>query len=156
MNRSEPSPMSNWQLETYLHEHIPLTQSMELSVQQSNLDSVELAAPLEPNVNHRNTVFGGSIAALAMLAGWGLSYMHLRNWPDPIQIVIQRNELEFEEPVEGPFTARCESPGEPDWPETRARMDRWDKARVHLDVNLTVDEKHVGEFQGAYVVLVQT
>jgi len=51
------------ELESYLHAHIPLTRAMQVSVVSVEPDSVLLSAPLAPNTNHRDTVFGGSAAA---------------------------------------------------------------------------------------------
>ena len=45
------------ELELYLHEHIPLSKAMAVSVVVANQDEVVLGAPLEPNINHREAVF---------------------------------------------------------------------------------------------------
>jgi thioesterase domain-containing protein len=127
---------------------------MELQVERSRTDSVVLKAPLEPNVNHRETVFGGSAAALAMLAGWGLVYINVNDWIDSKRIVIQQNEMAFEEPIKGTFTASCESPPDSEWNEVRSNLNRWDKARIHLDVTVAVEGERVGTFEGAYVIVV--
>jgi len=50
--------MSPAELESYLHEHIPLSKAMAVSVAEASVDSVTVSAPLEPNINHRATVFG--------------------------------------------------------------------------------------------------
>jgi thioesterase domain-containing protein len=154
VNTSDSSSLTETELEDYLHNHIPLTKHMELTVDRSRSDSVILRAPLEPNVNHRETVFGGSAAALAMLTGWGLVYINVNDWIDSKRIVIQHNEMAFEEPIKGTFTASCESPPDAEWNEVRSNLNRWDKARIHLDVTLTVEGDRVGKFNGAYVIVV--
>lgn len=53
-----------------LYDRIPLSQAMAVSVISIAEDGIILTAPLDPNINHRNTVFGGSISTLAILAGW--------------------------------------------------------------------------------------
>jgi thioesterase domain-containing protein len=68
--------MSPATLQAYLHEHIPLTRALAVEVVEVGLQRVQLAAPLAPNRNHRQTAFGGSVASLAMLAGW--SWLHAR------------------------------------------------------------------------------
>ena len=50
-------------VERYLHRHIPLTAAMGVRVAAVTLQRAELRAPLAPNINHRETVFGGSAAA---------------------------------------------------------------------------------------------
>ena len=49
---------------------------MEVTVVEASLHQVVLSAPLAPNINHRETVFGGSASAVAILAAW--SMLHLR------------------------------------------------------------------------------
>jgi hypothetical protein len=58
------------ELERYLHEHIPLSRAMGVAVDSATTDGVRLRAPLAPNINHRETVFGGSASALCILAAW--------------------------------------------------------------------------------------
>ena len=53
-------------IERYLHEHIPLTTHMEVGVDRIDGTGVRLTAPLAPNINHRQTAFGGSVAALRL------------------------------------------------------------------------------------------
>lgn len=69
--------MSPGELQTYLHAHIPLSGAMQVSVVQAALEGVVLSAPLAPNINHRDTVFGGSASAVASLAAWSLLHTRL-------------------------------------------------------------------------------
>jgi thioesterase domain-containing protein len=57
-------------VEAYLHEHIPLSGNMVVRVVCCDESGVTPAAPLEPNINHRHTMFGGSVSALAIRAAW--------------------------------------------------------------------------------------
>src|SRR6185312_7839954 len=50
-------------LERYLHEQIPLSAAMGLRARVATSECVQLVAPLGPNVNHNDTIFGGSAAA---------------------------------------------------------------------------------------------
>ncbi|PSB47247.1 YiiD C-terminal domain-containing protein, partial [Chamaesiphon polymorphus] len=59
-------------VEQYLHEHIPLSKAMAVSVSSIDSSGVILSAPLQPNINHRSTVFGGSISAVSVLSAWTL------------------------------------------------------------------------------------
>ena len=59
--------MTNESLEAYIHRQIPITAAMGVQVIEATADRVELSTPLAPNINHRETVFGGSAAAVATL-----------------------------------------------------------------------------------------
>jgi len=56
--------MQPTELQTSLHERIPLSRAMGVTVPQAEPTGVVLSAPLAPNVNHSGTVFGGSAAAV--------------------------------------------------------------------------------------------
>lgn len=62
--------MNSLQVEQYLHQNIPISQQMAVSVVSIDEKGVILAAPLLPNINHHGTVFGGSISNLAILSAW--------------------------------------------------------------------------------------
>ena len=90
-------------LQQYLHEHIPLSRAMQVTVLAASVEEVLLAAPLAPNINHRETVFGGSASAVCILAAWSLVQVRLRAAGMPGRLVIQRNLMEYLLPVSGNF-----------------------------------------------------
>jgi thioesterase domain-containing protein len=92
-------------LQKVLLEEIPLTQAMGLRVLEAHLGQVILAAPLEPNHNHKSTAFGGSLYSLAVLAGWSLLWLHLRESGLKGHVVIARSQAEFLRPVATDFQA---------------------------------------------------
>ena len=59
---------------------IPLTRAMGLRVESLGEGGIRMNAPLEPNVNDKGTAFGGSLAAILTLAGWGAKIGGLVHW----------------------------------------------------------------------------
>ena len=55
-------------IQANLYEQIPLSKAIAVQVVEVTNNSVILTAPLQPNINHRLTVFGGSASALAILS----------------------------------------------------------------------------------------
>ena len=86
-------------LERTLRKNIPLTAAMAVRVVRADGDSVVLAAPLAPNINHHRTFFGGSAATLATLTAWGLAEEKLRDDGLTAHLVIQRSTMEYLEPA---------------------------------------------------------
>lgn len=139
-------------LHAYLHEHIPLSRAMHVSVVSSADDAVVLRAPLAPNINHRRTVFGGSASALAILAAW--SVLHVRCRADGIdaRLVIQRNTMEYEAPIQSDFTARAQI--EPAaWLAFTRMLARKGRARIALVSVLESEGRIVGRLEGEFVAL---
>lgn len=108
--------MDATEVEKYLHEHIPLSKDMKVMVVSVDADAVVLQAPLEPNINHRETVFGGSASALAILAAWSLLYVRLREDGVEARLVIQRNTMEYHKPIFGEFSAKSSIEQAETWP----------------------------------------
>jgi thioesterase domain-containing protein len=141
------------ELAQYIHTHIPLSQAMGVSVLAIEPNSVTLQAPLEPNINHRQSVFGGSASALAILAGWALLHARLQADGVSSRLVIQRNTMEYTQPILGPFTARSTLEFPERWAQFRATLARRGKARVTVLAVLEHANQVVGRFTGQFVAL---
>lgn len=147
--------MSPTELERYLHEHIPLSRAMQVSVQSLSEDAVALAAPLAPNVNHFHTVFGGSASALAILAAWSLLHTRLARAGLSCTLVIQRNSISYEQPMAGRFTARSFLEPSQDWAAFTRLFARRGKGRLTVSSVLEADGQVAGHFSGEFVALGQ-
>jgi thioesterase domain-containing protein len=145
--------MTGAELEAYLRTRIPLSGAMQVHVRSIEEDALRLAAPLAPNINHRETVFGGSAAAVAMLAAWGLLYVRLARESEPARLVIQRCEMEFLRPIESDFDAVSRIDRGADWIRFLDTLRRRGRARVTVRVLLDCDGVRVGEFVGEFVAL---
>ena len=145
--------MSRDSVEAYLHEHIPISRAMGIGVIEATTERVVLGAPLEPNVNHRSTVFGGSCASVAILAAWTLVHLRVQATGIEGRVVIQRGTTDYRLPVQGAFSATCDSPGEPAWDRFVRALRRRGQARVELEVDVTSDGLVVATFSGAYVAI---
>lgn len=124
--------MSPLELEHYLHRHIPLTKAMRVRVVAAEERRVVLAAPLEPNINHRDTVFGGSASALATLSAWSLLHVRLSAAGIRSRLVIHRNTMEYRRPIMGEFTARASLSDEHEWRQFVQTLRRRGKARIRV------------------------
>jgi thioesterase domain-containing protein len=140
-------------LESYLHEHIPLSSAMGVTVVRIDFDGVVLAAPLGPNINHRDTVFGGSASALAILAGWSLVYARLADAGLACRIVIQRNSVEYDAPMLGEFTARSSLTDAGSWPRFLLTIERRGRARLTVSCVLESEGLECASFEGTFVAI---
>ena len=139
--------------ERYLHEHIPLSQHMQVRVVSCDESGVTLAAPLESDINHRHTMFGGSVSALAILAAWTWLHTQLKEAVPATRLVIQSNTMHYLHPVEGEQQAHCAPPAAEEWQRFIRMLNRKSVARITLTVQLLSWGQSVGEFEGAYVAI---
>ena len=91
-------------LQNYLNEHIPLSLAMGVKVEAASDNAVTLSAPLKPNINHRDTVFGGSASAVAILSAWTLLYVRLNRARISVGVALHCNGEQVGE-LEGDFVA---------------------------------------------------
>jgi len=144
-------PIDPAAVEAYLHAHIPISAAMGITVTAADPVEVALSAPLEPNVNHRSTVFGGSCASVAILAAWTL--VHLRVAGSAARVVIQHAETDYLLPIRGPFTATCRLDDEAQWDRFRRTLARHGRARIELDATVSGNGLLVAGFRGTYVAI---
>ena len=141
------------ELETYLHEHIPLSAAMQLSVVALSERGVTLSAPLAPNVNHRNSVFGGSLASLATLAGWSLVHAGLLEIGLPSRVVVMSSQIEYLAPAVGRFEATCRRPEPRAWERFQESVRRRGKGRIALAVEVHSESVLAATLAGSFVAV---
>ncbi len=142
-------------LESILHHDIPLTREMGLKVLDWQQGQLHLHLPLQANINHKSTMFGGSLYCGAVLAGWGWLHLKLREAGiEDGHIVIQEGQISYPLPVTQDATAICAAPEEKVWKRFVATYKRYGRARLTLQawiVNEGSEERAVA-FTGQYVL----
>ncbi|THK38165.1 thioesterase [Ensifer sp. MPMI2T] len=145
--------MTPLELQAYLHTHIPLSAAMQVEVVKADWENVLLRAPLAPNINHRETVFGGSASALSILAAWSLLHLRLRLSGVATRLVIQSNRMDYLQPIAGSFSA-CSSLEDADqWPAFMRLLERRGRARLVVRSDLLAEDEVAGFFSGEFVAL---
>lgn len=145
--------MNPAELQQYLHAHIPLSRAMSASVISVSSDTVTLGAPLQPNINHRETVFGGSVSALAILSAWCLIQTKLDIEEISCRLVIQENTMRYERPISGDFSATSHLHKPEHWPRFKLMLARKGKARISVACDLIFEGQLAGSFTGEFVAL---
>lgn len=139
------------ELQTYLHRVIPISKEMGVRVEEVDEAGVRLFAPLAPNINHRSTAFGGSVATLATLSAWVLMHARLHDAGSEGRVVIQRSSMEYLHPIHGDFGAFCRAPEPAAWERFLGTLSRRGLARITLHSEVLEDGRVAGRFHGAFV-----
>lgn len=137
--------------ERFLHKKIPLSLAMGVRVESFEDNALIVTAPLEPNHNHLGTAFGGSLSAIAMLAGYGMLWLEIKD--RDCHIVVRSSTIDYRRPVRGQLRAVCHRPGESELGHLREMFLKKGKARIHLQVDVVEDGEVCVAFEGVYVVL---
>jgi thioesterase domain-containing protein len=138
-----------------MHEHIPLSKAMGVEVVEATGARVTLSAPLAPNINHRETVFGGSASAVALLSAWALLYLRLKHAGFDSRVVVQRNTMSYDRPIRGDFTATA-TVADADWRKFIDMLKRKGRARIAAGATVYCNEETVGRLDGEFVAAAST
>lgn len=138
-------------LQAFLHRHIPATAALGLEVVASDEEKTVLSAPHAPNRNHKNTVFGGSIALVATTCGWAAVHTHFPEADG--NIVIQQGETRYLRPARNDLSAVTRSAGAEDWQEMRDMFVRRGKGKIVLKTEVFSEGELAAVFTGTFVAL---
>ncbi|MBJ3785573.1 YiiD C-terminal domain-containing protein [Devosia sediminis] len=141
-------------LADYLHQHIPLSRAMDVSVVSAGVGEVVLEAPLEPNINVHGTMFGGSAATLGLLAAWSVTHLRLEAEGIANQLVIHRTEMEYLRPIEGCVRASARL-DEESWQAFRHVFDRRHRARINVTAELLFGGEVAARLAGEFVAIAE-
>ena len=122
------------ELEAVLRAELPAADFMGLRVAAWDAHGLEITAAEAPNQNIHGTAFGGSLASLSLLAGWGLVWVRLREAGRPGELVVQRLEADYQAPVRGGIHARAARPAPEEWARFTRTLERRGKARIRVSI----------------------
>jgi thioesterase domain-containing protein len=145
--------MNALELQKFLHSHIPISQTMGIEVLQAGSEGVRLTAPLAPNINHGETVFGGSASAVAILSAWALIYLRMRDEGIECRVVIQKNTMRYEQPIMAQFTAQSAVQNIETWPRFLETFARRHRARIRVISALFCNGERVGALEADFVAI---
>jgi len=140
--------------EEFFHTHIPLTRAMGLRVVADQPHRFALEAPVALNYNHLHTAFGGSINAVATLAGYGFLWLALEG--ENAHVVVGTSSIQFLQPVHECIRAICLGPENSELAAFHQRLRDKGKSRIALRVRVEEKGTLAAEFEGVFVAFRST
>jgi thioesterase domain-containing protein len=137
-------------LQQRIDREIALAKPMGVIVESADGERVVLRAPLAPNSNHKGTAFGGSLYALAVLAGWAWASRDLAARELDADAVIQESNMRFLTPVHGELRASVEIPAADKVEKFHRMLARAGRGRIHLRVDLYHGKILAAVFDGLF------
>lgn len=162
MNTSLNQQQISEKLKQFFLDHLPITQFMGLEVESYDGDTLILTAPLEPNINDKQTAFGGSLYNAAVMACWGMVYLKTQEKNIDCNQVVAEGSMKYIAPVSGRIRAICHAPGEEELTAFFASFDLKGRAKITLEAAIYNDEcvmkidpetKPSVRFTGLYAIL---
>ncbi len=143
----------NQQLQTYLYDHIPISKALGAQVIEAHKNTVAIKAPLDLNINHKHTAFGGSLQAIATLACWSLLHINLRGTTNTGEIVITNSNIDYIRPVTQDFTAYASLPADRRWQQFIRTFERRGKARLQLTAHIYDGDELAIDYTGTFAAI---
>jgi thioesterase domain-containing protein len=133
---------------------IPMAHAMQLRVGAWDGDRLAINAPLAPNINDKGCAFGGSLASLMTLAGWGLIVLKLRALGRSCDVYVQDSTIRYLAPVWSDFSAAAAlAPGE-SWPAFLAMLAERGRARLTVVCRVAgADGSAAATFEARFVAI---
>jgi thioesterase domain-containing protein len=142
-------------LQQYIYEHIPVIRQNNFTVADEN-DCIEVCGKFSDHINHRNSVFGGSLSTAMILSAWAYVRKIIIDCDcsDTI-IVIQSQDVKFIDPVTKDFCAISVPKTGEEKKKLIDTLNRFGKSRINVRSIVT----HLGggaklaEFKGDFVIV---
>lgn len=128
-----------------------LARHIGIVVERADDFGVVLAAPLVSNANYQGTAFGGSLFAVAVLAGWAWITRYLEAGQLAADAVIQESTIRYMAPVRGVLRATLTPPCAGDVERFRKMLLRARRGRILLRVDIHQEQTLATEFEGTFV-----
>lgn len=139
-------------LTEFFQTHLPITDYMEMSVEHYDGQTLTLKAPLLPNINDKQTGFGGSLYNMAVMACWGMAYLKTQEAAIACNQVVAKGAIEYKAPVTGEIRATCHVADLSLTDRFISDFKAKGKARINLESNIQCNGKQAVEFHGQYAI----
>ena len=137
-------------LEQKIRRAIPLSDAMQFSISNLSLDAIQVAAPLEPNINIHGTGFAGSIYSVGVLTGWALCTHIMDELGIEAELVVARAEIRYRAPIGGDLECRCACSAA-QRESFRRGIDEVGKGKLVIDIEVGGDRQAV--LQATYIAI---
>ncbi|PHS75497.1 MAG: hypothetical protein COB19_03335 [Porticoccus sp.] len=133
-----------------VRQQIPLLDAMNVDFIDYNGSTLSLGMPLAPNINDKQTGFGGSLAALATACGWAMVSLVLKDASLEADVVVVKSDMRFLAPVTTDCLARVE------WPSVEKKqflqqLSMKGRARTELVLDIVMGEEPVANCRAIYL-----
>jgi thioesterase domain-containing protein len=111
---------------------MPPVAAMAIRAESFDGEELRLAAPLSANVNDKACAFGGSLASLMTLAGWGWLMLQTARAGQPAEVYVADSQIRYLAPLYGDLHSVATLAEGEDWPAILRCLGERGRARVAM------------------------
>lgn len=145
--------MTPKELEHKLHTQIPLTQLMQLKIEEINDKELITTSPLDININDKGTAFGGSLSTQTIISAWSVCFLLSQKLNlDQSSIVIIKNTIEFLRPVKKAITCHSYLPTQTQIEQLKIKINNKKSGSLTIVSHIIEDNDVCVKFEGTFVI----
>lgn len=142
-------------LQDKLHNEIPLTKLMNISIEEYNEKELITKAPLDININDKGTAFGGSLSTMTIISSWSMSWLISQELNiDSKNIVVIKNENSYKKPVTKDIYCYTIKPSIDEIEKVAKKLKEKGSASLKIKSSIIEDNQTCVDFEGVYVIKV--
>ena len=136
------------------YDSMPPVATMQLSIAGYADHRLALRAPLERHVNDKGCAFGGSLASLMTLAGWGLVWLELHAAGLEADIYVADSHIRYLAPLYDDLQVDAAAAEGADWSAFADQLRSRGRARIELVARVPLPDGRIAtDFSGRYVAI---
>ncbi len=115
---------------------MPPVAAMRIRATAFDGERLRLVAPLAANVNDKGCAFGGSLASIMTLAGWGLATLELRAVGLAAEVYVADSQIRYLAPLYDELQAEAGLVAGQDWPTILQCLRQRGRARLNVQAQV--------------------
>lgn len=143
-------------LQQYIYEHIPIIKQNNFTINLDPEEHILVHGQYLEHINHRNSVFGGSLSTSLILSAWAYARKIVQdhNCGQTI-IVIQSQEVKYLEPVTQDFLSYALEVSSAEVNKLIGMLNKFSKSRIAIEAVLTHEGggPTLASFRGEFVLV---
>jgi thioesterase domain-containing protein len=115
---------------------MPPVAAMQIRAAKFDGEMLQLVAPLAANVNDKNCAFGGSLASVMTLAGWGWLMLKLREAGVEAEVYVADSKIRYLAPLYDDLDGEARLREDQDWTAILRCLAERKRARVAMHASV--------------------
>lgn len=142
-------------LQNKLHNEIPLTKLMNITIESYDEKHLLTKAPLDININDKGTAFGGSLSTMTIISSWSMCWLISQELKiDSKNIVVIKNENSYRKPVTKDIFCYTQKPSFLEIENVARKIKEKGSASLKIKSSIIEDDEVCVDFEGIYVIKV--
>ncbi len=140
-------------LNEFFDKYLPIADHIGMRVDDYDGKSLTLYAPLKPNINDKQTAFGGSLYCLCVTSSWGMTYLKsLEHNIETPNIMVTNANIRYLLPVDSCIRSTCLCPQDSSFDTFFTYYEEKGTATITLHSTITVNNKEAVLCEAEYMI----